>query len=113
MDFAFKHMDRSPAVEQSAKDAFEGVFAKMGQKPTSSHTTFSVNSKFKSVHLSAHLPDGIQIELEHADDNMYKVIDAVAVKLERELRRRKNKLISRRGHVVKPQIEEVDYEGEE
>lgn len=106
MLFAFKHMDRSVAVEDTAREAFEGIFEKMAQKPTSSQVTFSVNSKFHSIHLSAHLPDGHQIELEQSEDDTYKAIELISHRLERELVKHKDKLISRR--TKEPKLSELE-----
>lgn len=96
MLFSFKHMDRSEAIEQAAREAFEGVMTKFSQKPTSFQVIFSVNRKFQSVHLSAHLADGHQIELEQGEDDIYKAIDHTAEKLDRDLRKHKNKMLARR-----------------
>lgn len=102
MQFAFKHMDRSEAVEDAARETIEGAFSKLAQQPTSVNVTFSVNSKFMSVHLSAHLPDGHQIELEQGEDDLYKSIELMGQKLERELVKHKNKILGRRSKGTPP-----------
>ena len=96
MQFAFKHMDRSSSIEKAAQDAFQGIIDKFTIAPTSFIVTFSVNKKFKSVHLSVHLTDGHQIELEQGEEDLYKAIDLIADRFEREIRRHKGKRLAQR-----------------
>ena len=104
--FSFKHMDLSASIEEAATEAIESVFSKMSYEPVSVRVIFSVNSKFQSVHLSARLKDGHQIELEQNEDNIYKAIELTASKLERELRKYKNRKIASRHKIPEMAIEE-------
>ena len=107
MDIAFKHMDRSEAVENIARETFESILDKHGENPISFRALFSVNRKFKSVHISAHLRDGHQVELEQGEDNIYKAIELIGDRLGRELRKQKNKRISQRN---KEALKNADFE---
>ncbi len=100
MVFAFKHMERSEALENAARTSLEEIFSKFEQTPTSCHVTFSTNKKFQSIHISAHLNDGHIIELEHGDDDLYKSVDLIADKLSRDLNKHKNKLLAKRHKAV-------------
>ena len=89
-------MERSEALENNAQTTFQEIFEKFSQSPTSCHVTFSANSKFQSVHISAHLSDGHQIELEQGEEDMYKSIELISDKLSRDLEKHKNKALSQR-----------------
>ncbi len=112
MIFAFKHMERSEAIEDNARASIQEVFEKFSQNPTSCNVTFSANSKFQSVHISAHLADGHQIELEQGEEDMYKSIELISDKLSRHLDKHKNKAIAQRNQ-PRPDVEEASEESDE
>lgn len=91
MEFAFKHMDRSEAVESAAQEAFTAVLDRYAESPINFKVLFSVNRKFNSIHISTHLRDGHQIELEQGEDNMYKAIELISDRLGRELSKQKSR----------------------
>ena len=92
MEFAFKHMDRSEAVENAANEAFGTILDKYSEQPISFRVLFSVNRKFKSIHISAHLRSGQHLELEQSEDNMYKTIELLGDRLKRELNKLKGRI---------------------
>lgn len=96
MEMSFKHMDHSDAVEAFATEAFGSVLEKYNEAPVSFRAIFSVNRKFQSVHISTHLKTGNHIELEQGEDNIYKAIELVSDRLDRELSKHKTKRLSLR-----------------
>ena len=96
MEFAFKNMERSESIELAAKKVIEKALSKTTLRATSISTTFSINNRRQSVHVSAHLNDGYQIDLEHGENDIYKAIELIRFKLERDLRKHKNRKLSKR-----------------
>ena len=113
MNFAFKHMERSEAVEGQTRDAVEAAFEKFAQMPTSVNITFSVNKKFQSIHFSAHLPDGHQIELEENGEDIYGAIDGLSNKLQRKLSQIKGQHATNRKSTEKYDLAETVNKAED
>ena len=97
MQFSFKHMDVSEAVKDHAQETFQNILDKIVLNYTSVNVTFSVNKKFFSIHISLHASDGFQLELEQNEEDMHVAIDNMADKLERQLRKHKEKIRNHKG----------------
>lgn len=113
MNFAFKHMDRSEALEKATAESLDSVFDKFSQSPTSINITFSVNKKFQSIHLSAHMTNGNQIELEENSEDIYGAVDGLSTKLHRKLSKIKDQQTQAKKNTEKYDLAEKVNKAEE
>ena len=69
-----------------------------------------ISKTFQSIHLSVHMRDGHQVELEQGEDNIYKAIELLGDRFDRELRKQKNRKIARRNKdaLKNMELEEVE-----
>ncbi len=93
MEFAvtFRHMDSTEALKAYAKDRL-GCVRKYFPDPIACHVVMSTERHHHTVDVNLHLPNGFKIAGTETTENMYSSIDLVAAKIERQVRRYKDRL---------------------
>src|SRR5436190_17806324 len=95
----FRHMDASQAVREYAAEKLEKIRKYFHKDPISAHATFSVERGFHHVaDLNITLPSGIVINAKETTEDMYSSIDLAAARIERQVRRWKDKIRDHKPH---------------
>jgi putative sigma-54 modulation protein len=95
----FRHMDASQAVREYAADKLEKIRKYFNKDPISAHAVFSVERGFHHVaDLNITLPSGIVINAKETTEDMYSSIDLAAARIERQVRRWKDKIRDHKPH---------------
>jgi putative sigma-54 modulation protein len=95
----FRHMDGSQAVREYATDKLEKIRKYFNKDPISAHAVFSVERGFHHVaDLNITLPNGIVINAKETTEDMYSSIDLAAARIERQVRRWKDKIRDHKPH---------------
>jgi putative sigma-54 modulation protein len=95
----FRHMDGSQAVREYAADKLEKIKKYFNKDPISAHAVFSVERGFHHVaDLNITLPNGIVINAKETTEDMYSSIDLAAARIERQVRRWKDKIRDHKPH---------------
>jgi putative sigma-54 modulation protein len=92
IEYYWKHMDTSPAVEDYAHEKFAKL-DKYVHQMISAHVTFSVDHDKKIVKMTLHA-DGHDFVAEIEDDDVYAGIDRLEDKMKKMLRRHHDKTAS-------------------
>ncbi len=91
----FRHMDATPALKEYAREKVERI-NKYFPDPIKAHVVMSTDRGFNHVvDVMITLHNGFVIKGEESTEDMYSSIDLVMAKIERQVRRYKEKL---RGH---------------
>ncbi|HKE17314.1 MAG TPA: ribosome-associated translation inhibitor RaiA [Kofleriaceae bacterium] len=93
----FRHMDATDALKGYAKDRLEKI-RKYFPEPISIHVVLSTERFHHRVDVNVQLHNGFKIAGTETTENMYSSIDLVSAKIERQVRRYKDKL---RAHKVR------------
>lgn len=100
----FKHMDSSLPLYAYAEKKLGERIGKYSLDPLEAHVTFDVDGDNHRAQCQVS-GTGFNVTVEHADpENMYSCIDILADKLDRRLRRQKEKL---RSHKIR-RVAELD-----
>jgi putative sigma-54 modulation protein len=92
-------MDASQAVREYAAEKLEKIRKYFNKDPISAHATFSVERGFHHVaDLNITLPSGIVINAKETTEDMYSSIDLAAARIERQVRRWKDKIRDHKPH---------------
>jgi putative sigma-54 modulation protein len=95
----FRHMDASQAVREYAAEKLEKIRKYFHKDPISAHATFGVERGFHHVaDLSITLPNGIVISAKETTEDMYSSIDLAAARIERQVRKWKEKIRDHKPH---------------
>jgi putative sigma-54 modulation protein len=95
----FRHMDASQAVREYAAEKLDKIRKYFNKDPISAHATFSVERGFHHVaDLNITLPSGIVINAKETTEDMYSSIDLAAARIERQVRRWKDKIRDHKPH---------------
>ena len=95
----FRHMDGSQAVREYAADKLEKIRKYFNKDPISAHAVFSVERGFHHVaDLNITLPNGIVINAKETTEDMYSSIDLAAARIERQVRKWKDKIRDHKPH---------------
>ncbi len=95
----FRHMDGSQAVKEYTADKLDKIKRYFHKEPISAHATFSVERGFNHcVDLSITLPNGIAINAKEKTEDMYSSIDLAAARIERQVRKWKEKIRDHKPH---------------
>jgi len=95
----FRHMDASQAVRDYAAEKLEKIRKYFHKEPISAHAVFSVERGFNHVaDLNLTLPNGIVINAKETTEDMYSSIDMAAARIERQVRRWKDKIRDHKPH---------------
>jgi putative sigma-54 modulation protein len=90
--FAFRHMESSPALQGYAEEKLREKIQQFVTKAIEAHVTFSVVRHSHTAHLSFKGGDGFSLDVEHTSGDMYASIDQLVDKLTVQLKRHKEKL---------------------
>jgi putative sigma-54 modulation protein len=95
----FRHMDASQAVRDYALEKLEKIRKYFHKDPISAHAVFSVERGFHHVaDLNITLPNGILINAKEVTEDMYSSIDLAAARIERQVRKWKEKIRDHKPH---------------
>jgi len=95
----FRHMDGSQAVREYTADKLEKIKKYFHKDPISAHAVFSVERGFNHVaDLNITLPNGIVINAKETTEDMYSSIDLAAARIERQVRKWKEKIRDHKPH---------------
>jgi putative sigma-54 modulation protein len=95
----FRHMDASSAVRDYAADRLDKIRKYFNKDPISAHAVFSVERGFNHVaDLQITLPNGILINAKEVTEDMYSSIDLAAARIERQVRKWKEKIRDHKPH---------------
>jgi putative sigma-54 modulation protein len=95
----FRHMDASHAVREYAAEKLDTIKKYFHKDPISAHAVFSVERGFNHVadiHIT--LPNGIVINAKEVTEDMYSSIDLAAARIERQVRKWKEKIRDHKPH---------------
>ncbi len=91
IDVTFRHMDSSEPVRQYAEEKI-GRLRKYIDEPIDAHVVVSVDKKIRNTAEVTMVAKGITIRAKETTADMYAAIDAVSDKLDRQLKRYKEKI---------------------
>src|SRR3569832_2971177 len=95
----FRHMEASQAVREYSEEKLEKIRKYFHKEPISAHAVFSVERGFHHVaDLNITLPNGIVINAKETTEDMYSSIDLAAARIERQVRRWKDKIRDHKPH---------------
>jgi len=95
----FRHMDASQAVREYAAEKLDKIRKYFNKDPISAHAVFSVERGFHHVaDLNITLPSGIVINAKETTEDMYSSIDLAAARIERQVRRWKDRIRDHKPH---------------
>ena len=101
----FRHMDATEALKNYAREKLERI-KKYFPDPMSVHVVMSTVRYNHRVDVNVLLHNGFQIAGRESTENMYSSIDLVVAKIERQVRRYKDKL---RSHKAKSDFAPVPW----
>lgn len=110
----FRHMDATEALKNYARDRL-GRIKKYFPDPIACHVVMSTERYNHRVDVNLKLHNGFKIAGHETTENMYSSIDMVSAKIERQVRRYKDKLRQhkQREHTPIPILHSVISEPEE
>jgi putative sigma-54 modulation protein len=95
----FRHMDASQAVREYAAEKLDKIRKYFNKDPISAHAVFSVERGFNHVaDINITLPNGIVINAKEVTEDMYSSIDLAAARIERQVRKWKEKIRDHKPH---------------
>ena len=87
----FRHMEATEALKNYAKDRL-GRIKKYFPDPIACHVVLSTERHNHRVDVNLQLHNGFKVAGHESTENMYSSIDLVSAKIERQVRRYKDKL---------------------
>ncbi len=95
----FRHMESSQPVRQYALERLSKVRKYFNREPISGHAVFTVESNHQySAELQLTLPNGLVVQARETTEDMYSSIDLAGARLERQVRRWKDKIRDHKPH---------------
>ena len=95
----FRHMDASQAVREYAAEKLDKIRKYFNKDPISAHAVFSVERGYHHIaDLNITLPNGIVINAKETTEDMYSSIDLAAARIERQVRKWKDKIRDHKPH---------------
>jgi putative sigma-54 modulation protein len=95
----FRHMDASQAVREYAGDKLDKIRKYFQKEMISAHAVFSIERGYQHVaELNITLPNGILINAKESTEDMYSSIDLAAARIERQVRKWKDKIRDHKPH---------------
>ncbi|HVU49606.1 MAG TPA: ribosome-associated translation inhibitor RaiA [Polyangia bacterium] len=96
----FRHMDASAAVREYAAEKLDKIRKYFNKDPISAHAVFAVERGFNHVaDINITLPNGIVINAKEVTEDMYSSIDLATARIERQVRKWKEKIRDHKPHV--------------
>jgi len=109
----FRHMDATDALKAFAAEKVSRI-EKYIHAPTDAHVVLSVEKHMHRAEINV-IANGMRVRGEETSADMYGSIDGAAQKIERQLKRYRNKLAThktRDGHASKVKLSYVDAGGD-
>jgi len=101
----FRHMDASQAVREYAGEKLDKIRRYFQKEIISAHAVFSIERGYQHVaELNITLPNGLLINAKESTEDMYSSIDLVAARIERQVRKWKDKIRDHKPHHGGPQV---------
>jgi len=95
----FRHMETSQAVRDYAIERLSKLLKYFRRDPIASHAVFSVENEHQhAVELSITLPNGLVLQAHESTEDMYSSIDLASSRIERQVRRWKDKIRDHKPH---------------
>jgi len=95
----FRHMEASQSVREYAEDKLEKFKKYFSRELVGAHAVFSVERNHNhTAELSLTLPNGIVIQARETTEDMYSSIDLAAARIERQVRKWKDKIRDHKQH---------------
>ena len=95
----FRHMEASPAVKDYAEERLDKIRKYFQREVLSAHATFSVERNHNhTAEFSLTLPNGIVLQARETTEDMYSSVDLAAARIERQVRKWKEKIRSHKPH---------------
>jgi len=95
--FVFRHMDSSSALRGYAEERLEKI-KRYFADPLRISCTFSVEKIEHIAEFEVVLRNGLQLHASEATENMYSSVDLALAKMERQVRRYKDRIRHHKGH---------------
>jgi len=95
----FRHMEASQAVREYSKEKLEKIRKYFHKEPISAHAVYSVERGFHHVaDINITLPSGLVINAKETTEDMYSSIDLAVARIERQVRKWKEKIRDHKPH---------------
>jgi len=95
----FRHMETSQPVRQHALERVEKVSKYFTKELLAGHAVFSVENNHQyTVELQVTLPNGLLVQARETSEDMYLSIDMAGARLERQVRRWKDRITDHKPH---------------
>ena len=95
----FRHMDASQAVREYSEEKLEKLRKYFHKEPIAAHAVFSVERGFNHVaDINITLPSGLLINAKETTEDMYSSIDLAVARIERQVRKWKEKIRDHKPH---------------
>jgi putative sigma-54 modulation protein len=95
----FRHMDASHAVREYSEEKLEKIRKYFHKEPIAAHAVFSVERGFNHVaDINITLPSGLVINAKETTEDMYSSIDLAVARIERQVRKWKDKIRDHKPH---------------
>lgn len=95
----FRHMEPSQAVREYAEDKLEKIRKYFHRDPISAHAVFAVERNHNHMaEMVITLPNGLVIQARETTEDMYSSIDLAATRIERQVRKWKDKIRDHKPH---------------
>lgn len=103
----FRHMDASQAVREYSEEKLEKIRKYFHKEPIAAHAVFSVERGFNHVaDINITLPNGLLINAKETTEDMYSSIDLAVARIERQVRKWKEKIRDHKPHDTQISLQE-------
>jgi putative sigma-54 modulation protein len=104
LSVTFRHMEGSDAIKEHAREKLERI-KKYFPDPIMAHVVLSTERGYQhNADINIQLHNGLVIKANETTEDMYSAIDLVIAKIERQVRRYKEKI---RGHKPKSDLSSI------
>ena len=95
----FRHMEASPAVREYAEDKLDKIRKYFSRQLLGAHAVFSVERNHNhTAEFSLTLSSGLAIQARETTEDMYSSIDLAVARIERQVRKWKDKIRDHKPH---------------
>src|SRR2546421_11371900 len=95
----FRHMEASSAVRDYAEEKLEKIRKYFHRQPLTAHAVFSVERNHNhTAEFSLTLPSGLSVVAHETTEDMYSSIDLAVARIERQVRKWKDKIRDHKPH---------------
>jgi putative sigma-54 modulation protein len=95
----FRHMEASNAVRDYAEEKLEKIRKYFHRQPIGAHAIFSVERNHNhTAEILLTLPNGLGVQAQETTEDMYSSIDLAVARIERQVRKWKDKIRDHKPH---------------